>query len=147
MKELGRRELLALGFCTIATSSASAGGTLKVPSTIIPRSTVRPYASDPTTHPYSNDPTTRPSFNDPTTDTARLRNAYQTYRNAYESSRRQSIADLRAMTGLLVSNVELQQIDNHLADQTIDPYAYLKTMLEGLIRGRLQPVPAPPPSQ
>jgi len=138
MKEFGRRELLALGLCTIATSSASAGGTLRVPSTIIPRSTVRPsFASDPTTHPYSNDPT----------ESTRLRSAYQTYRNAYENSRRQSIADLRAMTGLLVNNVELQQIDNHLADPTIDGYAYLKTMLEGLIRARLQPAPAPPPSQ
>jgi hypothetical protein len=144
MKEFGRRELLALGLCTIATSSASAGGTLRVPSTIIPRSpTVHPsFTSDPATH---SDPVTRPA-NDPTEST-RLRSAYQTYRNAYENSRRQSIADLRAMTGLLVSNVEMQQIDNHLADPTIDGYAYLKTMLEGLIRARLQPAPSPEPSR
>ena len=150
MNKLARREMLALGLCTIATGTAQARGTVALPPTAV-RRPVHQYANDPTHStprsttparaiPYVNDPTS-PS---PAPDTAPARDVTAAWRAQVDRLRsdlallrRKAVTDMRALVALLVSAEQLKKLDEKLADPTIDSYGFLKSMLEGLIKAKL----------
>jgi hypothetical protein len=128
--------MLTLGLCTIATSAASAGGTAKLPGTF---SHSMPFSADPTrtpgtVHPRSTDPVPGASADPGRSPYFVIDNT----RGELAAFRRKAIADMRTMIGLLVSVEQMKQVDQTLGHATTDGYGFLKEMLVGLIKAKLQ---------